>query len=251
MIASAGDCADIETLDASVFNSKDMLHDLVGQQLAVATAHDLADLGRDLALGSGREAHRLDVRIDALPLARPVLPHTFVPGNVPALPAVRPQDVVVQGRQDRLDVPRVEPLIEALQKLHLARHRCPQSSLMLALSATAFQRAASRLISSPNSGEVVERASTEIASSAVSTAGMPSVSATASCRRSTISLGVPAGATRPVNSTISISPNPCSTIVGTSGKLSGRFAVVMPIAFSLPALIGPLTGPESMNAIST
>ena len=83
-----------------------------------------------------------------------------------------------------------------------------------------------------------------IASSALRTAGISIVSSITSCSRSTISAGVPLGATMPVHSSISMSAMPCSAKVGTSGKAGGRLAVVMPIARSLPAFSGPATGAE-------
>src|SRR5262249_38733809 len=103
-------------------------------------------------------------------------------------------------------------LVQAFEKVVRGRvprlvavHRGPQSSLMLALAATAFQRTMSRAISSRNSLVLVERGSTKIASSAARTGGISSVSSTTSCRRSTISMGVPLGATMPVHSSNSMS----------------------------------------------
>ena len=48
---------------------------------------------------------------------RPVPPHGFPPVNMAALHAVGPYDIFVQRRQNSVNVPGVEPVIEPRQQI--------------------------------------------------------------------------------------------------------------------------------------
>ena len=61
-------------------------------------------------------------------------------------------------------------------------------------------------------------------------------------RRSTIGGGVPAGATRPITSSVSWPARPLSAMVGTSGAMGERCALVTANARSVPSLMKGVAG---------
>src|SRR5712671_1741883 len=104
MASSLGDRTDVETSDQAVFDAKNMVYHLVGQQLAREVAHGLMDPHDGFCAGVRRESHRLDMRVDHRPLAGPVATNFEVSLHVATVLAVRPQDVCVQESQDAFNV---------------------------------------------------------------------------------------------------------------------------------------------------
>lgn len=62
------------------------------------------------------------MRVDHLPLVRPVVANAFVSVDMSAFHAVGPHNVSVQCRQYRFHVAGVEVVLEASEKFGVARH---------------------------------------------------------------------------------------------------------------------------------
>src|SRR4029077_8197611 len=76
----------------------------------------------DRSVGSPVEAHRLDVRTDDGPLARPVLPHGLAAVNVAPVHAIGPDDIIGKHSQHAVDVSHVEAIIDALEDFDITDH---------------------------------------------------------------------------------------------------------------------------------
>ena len=79
--------------DETVLDQVYVLDKLVYHNVSGQVADDLANVDRYPPVLVGLEAQRFNVRVDQLPLARPVVADTAVTVNVPALHSVRPANV--------------------------------------------------------------------------------------------------------------------------------------------------------------
>src|SRR3984957_1345949 len=92
------------------------------KRFAFEIADGLPDLCDDRAILSSMKAHRLDVRTDHGPLARPVRAYGLAAMDVAAIHAVSPGDIVGERGQHALYVPRVEAIVEAFEEFHVIVH---------------------------------------------------------------------------------------------------------------------------------
>src|SRR4029077_16083327 len=82
----------------------------------------LPDFCDDRAIRSSMKAHRLDVRTDHGPLARPVLAYSFAPMSVAPIHTVGPGDIIGEHGQHAVNVPRVKAIVDALEEFDIAIH---------------------------------------------------------------------------------------------------------------------------------
>src|SRR5262245_24848304 len=75
------------------------------------------------------KAHRLDVRADHGPPARPVLAYCFAPMNVATIHTVGPDDIIGEHGQHAVNVPRVKAIVDALKEFDISIHRFSPMSL--------------------------------------------------------------------------------------------------------------------------
>src|SRR5215472_9119751 len=101
-----------------------MVNDLVHKQFAIATPHHLVDLHHPSASFVVSYVHRLDMRIKNIPLPCPVVPHTFVSIDEPAVHPVRPDHVGGHAGEDVLQPPAIEVAIRPLEDFTLCAHPC-------------------------------------------------------------------------------------------------------------------------------
>src|SRR5262245_63125031 len=69
------------------------------------------------------KAHRLDVRTDHGPLARPVLAYGLAPMDVATIHTVGPGDIIGEHGQHAVYVPRVETFVDAPEEFNITVHR--------------------------------------------------------------------------------------------------------------------------------
>ena len=93
------------------------------ERFAFEIADRLPDLRDDRAIRSSTKAHRLDVRTDHGPLARPVRAYGLAAMDVATIHTVGPGDVISERGQHAVDVPRVEAIVEAFKECHVIVHR--------------------------------------------------------------------------------------------------------------------------------
>ena len=75
------------------------------ERFAFEIADGLPDFCDDRAIRSSTKAHRLDVRTDQGPLARPVFANCFAPMNVATIHTVGPGDIIGEHGQQRRQCP--------------------------------------------------------------------------------------------------------------------------------------------------
>jgi hypothetical protein len=92
------------------------------ERFAFEIADGLPDFRDDRAIRSSMKAHRIDVRTDHGPLARPVLAYCFAPMNVATIHTVGPGDIIGEHGQHAVNVPRVEAIVDALEEFDIAVH---------------------------------------------------------------------------------------------------------------------------------
>src|SRR5580692_7238258 len=92
------------------------------KRFAFEIADGLPDLRDDRAILSSMKAHRLDMRTDHAPLARPVRAYGLAAMDVAAIHAVSPGDIVCERGQHAVDVPRVEAIVEAFEEFQVIVH---------------------------------------------------------------------------------------------------------------------------------
>jgi hypothetical protein len=112
--------SNIESLDQSVLDLKDVADHLVHDYLALEITHDLMDFDDNLSVWTIGELDWLNMRINHRPLARPIATHAVPSANVSTFHSVCPDDVLVQGREHSLHVAGVEPIVEELEQLQFA-----------------------------------------------------------------------------------------------------------------------------------
>jgi len=88
--------------DQPALDDIDVPYPLVGPQIARPVAHDLMHVDGDRTGRQQREAHGLDLRIDRLPLPRPVDAYGIATEDAAAFHAVGPVDVIVHAGQEPL-----------------------------------------------------------------------------------------------------------------------------------------------------
>src|SRR5262249_14210401 len=91
--------SDIETCDQAMLDPEDVANHLIDQHRSVEVANRLVDIDDDLAIGTGRKAGRLDVRVERGPLPGPIAPHARAAVNMPSLHAIGPGDIGMQRRE--------------------------------------------------------------------------------------------------------------------------------------------------------
>ena len=87
------------------------------ERFAFEIADGLPDFCDDRAVRSSMKAHRLDVRTDDGPLARPVLAYGLAAMNVATIHTVGPGDIVGERGQHAVYVPRVKAIVDAFKDL--------------------------------------------------------------------------------------------------------------------------------------
>ena len=92
------------------------------ERFAFEIADGLADFRDDRAIRGSMKAHRLDVRTDHGPLARPVLAYGFAPMDVATIHAVGPGDIIGEHGQHAVYVPRVKAIVDALEEFDITIH---------------------------------------------------------------------------------------------------------------------------------
>ena len=93
------------------------------ERSAFEIADGLADLCDDRAIRSSMKAHRLDVRADHGPLARPVRAYGLAAMDVATIHTVGPGDIIGKRGQHAVHVPRVEAIVDALKDFDVIVHR--------------------------------------------------------------------------------------------------------------------------------
>jgi hypothetical protein len=92
------------------------------ERFAFEIADGLPDFCDDRAIRSSMKAHRLDVRTDQGPLARPVFAYCFAPMNVATIHTVGPGDIIGEHGQHAVNVPRVKAIVDALKEFDITIH---------------------------------------------------------------------------------------------------------------------------------
>ena len=115
---------DVEASHLALSKTEDVSDRLVFQpvrlslkRFAFEIADGLPDLCDDRAIRSSMKAHRLDVRTDHGPLARPVRAYGLAAMDVATIHAVGPGDIIGERGQHAVDVPRVEAIVDAFKEL--------------------------------------------------------------------------------------------------------------------------------------
>jgi MarR family transcriptional regulator for hemolysin len=88
----------------------------------VEVADGLANLSNDRAIRRSMKTHRLDMRADHAPLARPVRADGLATMDVATIHTIGPGDVIGERRQHAVYVPRVEAIVQALEELDIIIH---------------------------------------------------------------------------------------------------------------------------------
>jgi hypothetical protein len=92
------------------------------QRFAFEIADGLPNLCDDRAIRNSMKAHRLDVRTDHAPLARPVLAYGLAAMNVATIHTVGPGDIIGERGEHAVDVPRVKALVDAFKDFDVMVH---------------------------------------------------------------------------------------------------------------------------------
>src|SRR6266481_5849795 len=92
------------------------------ERFAFEIADGLADFCDDRALRSSMKAHRLDVRTDHGPLARPVLAYGLAAMDVATIHPVGPGDIIGEHGQHAVYVPRVKAIVDAFKDFDVIVH---------------------------------------------------------------------------------------------------------------------------------
>ena len=92
------------------------------QRVAFEIADGLPDLCDDRAIRSSMKAHRLDVRTDHAPLARPVLAYGLAAMDVATIHTVGPGDIIGEHGQHAVYIPRVKAIVDALKEFDITIH---------------------------------------------------------------------------------------------------------------------------------
>src|SRR5262249_1442025 len=74
------------------------------------------------AIRSSMKAHRLDVRTDHGPLARPILAYGLAAMDVATIHTVGPDDIIGEHGQHTVYVPRVEEIVDAFKDFDVIVH---------------------------------------------------------------------------------------------------------------------------------
>jgi hypothetical protein len=106
---------DIKPPDHSVFDSKDVVDHLIGQEIPFEIAHHLMYFDDHFLFGVFGKCDRLDVRIDQSPLSRPITAHSFAPMDVPSFHTVCPNHIFVQRGEDCFHFASVEAIVDLPQ----------------------------------------------------------------------------------------------------------------------------------------
>src|SRR6202041_1319765 len=93
------------------------------KRFAFEIADGLPDFRDDRAIRGSMKPHRLDVRTDHGPLARPVRAYGLAAMDVAAIHAVGPGDIIPERGQHAIDVPRVEAIVDAFKDFDVIVHR--------------------------------------------------------------------------------------------------------------------------------
>src|SRR5262245_60733515 len=89
--------SDLHVLDQTAFYQVDVLDHALRNDIPFQVADYLMNFNDRAPHLIGAEADRFDVRINRLPLARPVIADALATIHAPALPAVRPINILAQG----------------------------------------------------------------------------------------------------------------------------------------------------------
>src|SRR4029450_13454367 len=92
------------------------------QRVAFEIADGLPDFCVDRAIRSSMKAHRLDVRTDHGPLARPVLAYGLAAVDVATIHTVGPGDIIGELGKHAVYVPRVKAIIDAFKHFDVILH---------------------------------------------------------------------------------------------------------------------------------
>src|SRR6478609_8735611 len=92
------------------------------KRFAFEIADGLPDFYDDRAILSSMKAHRLDVRTDHGPLARPILAHGLAAMDVATIHTVGPGDIIGQHGQHAVYIPRVKAIVDALKEFDVIVH---------------------------------------------------------------------------------------------------------------------------------
>jgi hypothetical protein len=92
------------------------------QRFAFEIADGLPDLCDDRAIRSSMKAHRLDVRTDHAPLARPILAYGLAAMDVATIHTVGPGDIIGEHGQHTVYIPRVKAIVDALKEFDITIH---------------------------------------------------------------------------------------------------------------------------------
>jgi hypothetical protein len=95
------------------------------ERFAFEIADGLLDFYDDRAVRSAMKAHRLDVRTDQGPLARPVFAYCFAPMNVATIHTVGAGNIIGEHGQHAVNVPRVKAMVDALEEFDFTIHWFP------------------------------------------------------------------------------------------------------------------------------
>jgi len=93
------------------------------QRFAFEIADGLPNLCDDRAIRNSMKAHRLDVRTDHAPLARPVLAYGLAVMDVATIHTVGPGDIIGEHGQHAVYIPRIKATLDALKEFNITIHR--------------------------------------------------------------------------------------------------------------------------------
>src|SRR5947209_15709182 len=92
------------------------------ERFACEIADGLPDFCDDRAVRRSTKAHRLDVRTDHGPLARPVLADGLAAMDVATIHTVGPGDIIGEHGQHAVYVPRVKAIVDAFKDFDVIVH---------------------------------------------------------------------------------------------------------------------------------
>lgn len=93
-----------------------MLYGAIEEEVSASIAHYLSNVHYGLSVSDICESYRLDVGIEDLPLAQPVVPDLGMSVNAAAFHSVGPVNVGMHQGQDGVDVAGVEGSISSLDE---------------------------------------------------------------------------------------------------------------------------------------
>ena len=114
--------ADFHAADEAILHEIDVLHHLVGEEVASEIVNDLMDVNCGAAVGFGREICGFDMRVEDGPLTSPVIADLCVTMCPTVFHQVGPVYVVVHEVEYAFDVASIEVFVGGGEEFAISLH---------------------------------------------------------------------------------------------------------------------------------